>query len=239
MKENGSAQILAIIPARSGSKRVPNKNIRAVDGKPLIAWTIETAIACKMLDRVIVSTDSKNIADIAMKYGAEAPFLRPDELAQDNTSDMAVYQHALNWLAEKELYFPEIVVWLRPTAPLRLVEDIDNAIKLLKETQADWVRSITTAQYHPYWMIKLEDDKLKPFINGIDIRDYYQKQLLPPAYQLNGAVDVAWYKTLMDKQLLYTGDVRGYVMPPDRSIDLDEEADFLFLEMLLKQEHNL
>jgi len=235
---NQSKRILAIIPARGGSKRVPNKNIRLVGGKPLIAWTIETTLTSQDLDRIIVSTDDKNIADIARSYGAEVPFLRPAELAQDSVSDLPVYQHTLTWLAKQENYFPEVIVWLRPTAPLRLAEDIHNSVRLLRETSADWVRSVTPVRHHPYWMIRLEDNKLKPFIDGINIRDYYQRQLLPPAYQFNGAVDVAWYETIMDKELLYSGDVRGYVMPDERSVDLDEEIDFTLLEIVLKQERN-
>lgn len=227
--------ILAIIPARGGSKRVPRKNIRPVAGKPLMAWTIEVALACPSLDRVIVSTDDSEFAEIACKYGAEVPFLRPDDLAQDDTSDLPVYQHALSWLEERESYRPDIVVWLRPTAPLRIVQDVECAIEILIETKADWVRSVCSVEHHPYWTMKLDRNRLIPLLNGIDFIKYYRRQLLPPAYRLNGAVDVAWWGTLMDKQLLYTGDVRGYVMPVERSVDLDTELDFELAELLLQR----
>ena len=227
--------ILSIIPSRGSSKGVPRKNIRPLAGKPVIAWTIETAFACHSLDRIIVSTDDKEIAEIARQYGAEVPFIRSNELAQDDTPDLPVYQHALSWLAEHEGYRPDIVVWLRPTAPLRTVQDVEAAIHLLIDTGADGVRSVCPAEHHPYWMKKLNGDRLVPFMEGIDLTRYYQRQLLPPAYCLNGAVDVTWYTTVMDKGLLYSGDVRGYVMPVDRSIDLDSELDFAIAELLLQR----
>lgn len=226
---------VGIIPARGGSKGIPRKNIRQLAGKPLIVWTIETALACPNLDRIIVSTDDEEIAQIARDSGAKVPFLRPVELAQDDTPDLPVYQHALSWLAEHEDYRADIVVWLRPTAPLRAVEDVEAAISLLIETGADCVRSVCVAEHHPYWMKRLEDDRLVPFIDQTDDSKYYRRQLLPPAYRLNGAVDVTWSKTVMEKGLVYSGDVRGYVMPLVRSIDLDSELDFALAELLLQR----
>ena len=226
---------IGLIPARGGSKGVLRKNIRQLAGKPLIAWTIEVALACPSSDRVIVSTDDQEIAQIARQYGAEMPFIRPAELAQDDTPDLPVYQHALSWLAEHEGYHPDIVVWLRPTAPLRTVQDVEAAIQLLIETNADCVRSVCLAEHHPYWMKRLDGDRLVPFVDGIDEGRYYRRQLLPPVYRLNGAVDVTWCRTLMEKGLLYTGDVRGYVMPAERSIDLDSELDFALAELLLQR----
>jgi CMP-N-acetylneuraminic acid synthetase len=227
-------QILALIPARGGSKGVARKNIRELAGKPLIVWTIEMASACSTLDRVIVSTEDQEIAEIARQYGAEVPFIRPGELAQDDTPDLPVYQHALSWLAEHEGYRPDIVVWLRPTTPLRTVQDVEAAIQLLIETGADCVRSVSLAEHHPYWMKQLDGDRLVPFIDGVDESEYYRRQLLPPAYRLNGAVDVTWCRTAIEKGLLYGGDVRGYVMPAERSIDLDSELDFALAELLLQ-----
>jgi CMP-N,N'-diacetyllegionaminic acid synthase len=229
-----SHQILALIPARSGSKGIVRKNIRQLAGKPLIAWTIETALSCAMLGRVIVSTDDQEIAETARRCGAEVPFIRPAELAQDDTPDLPVYQHALSWLAEHEDYHPDIVTWLRPTAPLRTVQDVEAAIQLLIETGADCVRSVSAAEYHPYWMKRLDGDRLVPFVDGVDESRYYRRQLLPPAYRLNGAVDVTWCRTVMEKGMLYSGDVRGYVMPAERSIDLDSELDFALAELLLQ-----
>lgn len=231
----GNNIVIAIIPARGGSKSVPRKNIRQLAGRPTIAWTITVALACPVLDRVTVSTDDKEIAEVAKQYGAEVPFLRGAELAQDDTPDLAVYQHALSWLAEHEGYYPDIVVWLRPTAPLRTVQDIEAAIDILVRTKADFVRSVCVAEHHPYWMNRLDADRLVPFVEGVDESQYYRRQLLPPVYRLNGAVDVTWRSTIMEKGLIYSGDVRGYVMPAERSIDLDSELDFTLAELLLQR----
>ena len=228
-------RVLGLIPARGGSKGVFRKNIRQLAGKPLIAWTIEVALACPSLDRVIVSADDQEIAEIARQYGAEVPFLRPAELAQDDTPDSPVYQYALSWLAEHKGYRPDIVVWLRPTVPLRTVQDVEAAIQQLIETGADCVRSVCLAEHHPYWMKRLNGNCLVPFVDGIDEGKYYRRQLLPPVYRLNGAVDVTWYRTVMEKGLLYSGDVRGYVMPVERSIDLDSELAFALAELLLQR----
>jgi CMP-N,N'-diacetyllegionaminic acid synthase len=228
-------EIIAIIPSRGGSKGVPRKNIRQLAGKPLIAWTIETAKACSSLRRVIVSTDDLEIAEIAQRYGAEVPFIRPAELARDDTPDLPVYQHALSCLAEHNDYRPDIVVWLRPTAPLRTVQDIEAAIQLLIETGADCVRSVCLVKHHPYWMKRLEGDRLVSLVNGADESKYYRRQLLPPVYRLNGAVDVAWRETVVEKNLLYGGNMRGYVMPAERSIDLDSELDFAVAGLLLQR----
>ena len=189
-------------------------------------------ILCPATD--VDGLDYQEIAEIAQRYGAEVPFVRPAELAQDDTPDLPVYQHVLSWLAEHNGYHPDIVVWLRPTAPLRTVQDIEAAIQLLLETGADCVRSVTLAGHHPYWMKRLDGDRLVPFVDGVDESKYYRRQLLPSAYRLNGAVDVTWYRTVMEKGLLYSGDVRGYVMPVERSIDLDSELDFALAELLLQ-----
>ncbi len=226
-------KILALIPARGGSKGIPGKNVRPLAGRPLICWTIETALKTVCLDRVIVSTDDPAIAAIARRAGAETPFLRPAELAGDATTDMPVYQHALQWLSDNQEYRPDVVVWLRPTAPLRSVGDIEGAVEQLVRTRADWVRSVCPVGHHPYWMFCLEDDRLQPVLPGLDIGKYPRRQLLPPVFRLNGAVDVAWRETLMEKQLLYSGDVRAYVMPRERSVDIDTMVDFLLAEALL------
>lgn len=170
---------ICIIPARGASKGVNRKNIRQLGGKPLIAWTIKTSLSCSSLQRIIVSTDDLEIANIAKEYGAEVPFLRPPELAKDSTPDFPVYQHTISWLTEHENFQPDIVVWLRPTSPLRSVEDIKNAIDILVKSQADSVRSVCLSEHHPYWMKRLEGDRLIPFIDGFDERKFFRRQLLP------------------------------------------------------------
>jgi len=213
---------LGLIPARGGSKSVPRKNVRELAGKPLIAWTVEAALA-SALDRVVVSTDDEEIAEVARAAGAEVPFLRPVELARDDTTDLPVYRHALAALGSE----PVAVAWLRPTAPLRAVADIDAAVELLLETGADAVRSVCRAEHSPYWMGRLDDGRFVPLLDAIPDR----RQLLPDVYRLNGAVDVARCSSVRD--VLFGGDVRAYVMPLERSADIDSELDLAVAELLL------
>ncbi len=234
MKDN--KQILAIIPARGGSKGLSRKNIKMIAGKPLLAWTIETALSVPILDRVILSTDDEQILKTGKKYGAEAPFLRPASIAGDNVTDMPVYEHTLNWLAENEQFYPEIVVWLRPTTPLRTSMDIEQAVNLLIQKNPDWVRSVCEVEHHPYWMYKLNEGMMESFIDGINIDDYIRRQLLPPVYRLNGAVDVTWSSTVLEKKFLYSGVIAAYIMPGDRSVDIDTKMDLRIAEMLMAQE---
>ncbi|HLG03170.1 MAG TPA: acylneuraminate cytidylyltransferase family protein [Bacteroidia bacterium] len=228
-------RILALIPARGGSKAVKKKNIHLLNNKPLIAYSIETALASGIFDKVLVTTDNEEIAGIARDYGAYVPFLRPAELAQDDTTDLPVYKHAITWLQENDQYVPDIIAWLRPTCPLRTPEDIRSAVALLKASSSDWVRSVCEAEHHPYWMYSLDNGKLNSFIENIDLKKYYRRQLLPPVFRLNGAVDVTWRETIMEKNLLYTGNISGYVMPGERSIDIDTILDFALAEQYLKQ----
>jgi CMP-N-acetylneuraminic acid synthetase len=215
---------LGLIPARGGSKSVPRKNVRELAGKPVLAWTVETALACAALERVIVSTDDEEIAAVARACGAEV-LARPAELARDETPDLPVYRHALDELGDSY----DAVAWLRPTAPLRAAEDVDAAVRLLEETGADAVRSVCEAEHSPYWMGRLDGDRLVPLLGEVPER----RQLLPPVYRLNGAVDVVRCSSVGDE--LFGGDVRAYVMPRERSIDLDTELDFLLAEALLRR----
>jgi CMP-N,N'-diacetyllegionaminic acid synthase len=141
-----------------------------------------------------------------------------------------VYLHALQWLAEKDGYAPDAVAWLRPTAPLRTAEDVDATLGILERSHADCVRSVCAAEHHPYWMMLMDGDRLRPFVEGSEA--YYQRQLLPPVYRLNGAVDAVRCSSVAHVGL-FEGDVRAYVMPPERSVDLDGELDFALAEILL------
>ena len=229
--------VLGLIPARGGSRGVPRKNIRYLCGKPLIAWTLETALALKdrVLDRVIVSTDDPETADIARDWGGEVPFLRPAALAADDTPDLPVYLHTVNWLRMHGGICPDVVVWLRPTSPLRSAEDVSEALAKLIHCGADFVRSISPAEHHPYWMKRLDGDRLVPFVEGKSEQEYPRRQALPPAYRLNGAVDVIRCSSVEKYKQLYVGDVRGYVIPPERAVDIDHEVDFLLAEALLRR----
>ena len=228
--------IAAIIPARGNSKGIPRKNVKPLTGKPLIIWTIETAFKCQCVDRVIVSTEDVEIAEVSKRHSAEAPFMRPIKLSEDDVSDFQVCQHALRWMADHENYHPDIVVWLRPTCPLRRAEDIEAAVEKLITTRADCVRSVSLVEDHPYWMKQIDGDRLLPFLEDKDERKYYQRQLLPPVYRLNGAVDVVWAKNVLEKKLLFGGDMRAYIMPQELSLDIDTELDFILTEAILKRQ---
>ena len=227
------AEVLVLIPARGGSKSVPRKNLREVGGKPLIVHAIDTARRCASVGRIVVSTDNAEIADAARRAGAEVPFLRPSDLGADDTPDLPVLEHALRELARNG-YHPFAVVWLRPTSPLRTPDDVDAAVELLRRTGADSVRSVCLTEHHPYWMKVLEDDRLRPLLPDRDDAAYPRRQLLPDVYRLNGAIEVIRCDRLAVRSgSMYGADVRGYVMPRERSIDVDDEADLDLLECLM------
>lgn len=232
MSTTKSGGVLGLIPARGGSKGVPRKNVRAFGGKPLIAWTLDTAQACALLDRVVVSTDDQEIADTARSFGADVPFMRPAELAGDDVTDLPVCKHALNWLAENEQYQPDLVVWLRPTAPLRAVIDIATAVSMLRDSNADSLRSVCAVEHHPYWMYSMSDGMLKPLLQGIETP--MQRQALPTVFRLNGVVDAVRASRIPDRGHLFQGRMLGYVMPHERSVDIDHEIDFSIAELYLK-----
>jgi len=224
-------KILAIIPARGGSKRVPKKNIKILAGKPLIAYSIEHAKLSKYINRTIVSTDDDEIAKIAKKFGAELPFLRPKELAGDYVKDFPVFEHALNWLSENESYKPDIVVQLRPTSPLREVEDVDGAIELLmRNPDTDSVRTVIEPASSPYKMYKIDADGfLEKFIDlhGEEESNNLPDQKLPKVYRHIGTADVIWAKTIFDKKEMSGGKMLPYVVEKAYSgINTPEDWDF-------------
>lgn len=209
-------KVSAIIPARGGSKEIPKKNLACVGGYPLIAWTILTAKRAKGLDRIIVSTDSQEIADVSTSYGAESPFLRPDELAQDDSPAEAVIHHVLDWLAEKDNYIPEYIMCLQPTSPFRNPEDIDRSIRAAVEKNADAIVSIVEADSHPYWSHELDGEgRIKPFIR---LDEYVtRRQDLPSVYVENGAIVLVKRDVFLKHGSWYTERTYGYVMPQERS----------------------
>ncbi|MDD5948268.1 MAG: acylneuraminate cytidylyltransferase family protein, partial [Lachnospiraceae bacterium] len=184
--------ILAVIPARSGSKSVPDKNIRDIGGKPMLAYSIEHAQKSHYINRVIVSTDSEKYAGIAKKYGAEVPFLRPAEYATDTALDYDVFRHALKWLREEEGYEPELVVQLRPTYPIRRIEDIDTMVeRMLAEPLADSIRTIAPAKEIPYKMWRKEESgRLMPLLTDIPECYNMPRQQLPKVYYQNACIDI-------------------------------------------------
>lgn len=223
--------MIAIIPARGGSKGLPGKNIKLLNGKPLIAYTIEAALKSKRISRVIVSTDDEEIARISIQYGAEVPFLRPDFLATDTAMAVDNYIYTIERLsAESGEVIGEFVV-LQPTSPLRISEDIDNAIKLFYSKDADSVISYTQEQHPVSWHKYINEDGtfediLPPNINN--------RQALRISYYPNGAVYVFRFKIIKEHKY-YTDKSYAYVMPRERSVDIDYLVDFKYAEFLLSQ----
>jgi len=226
-------KVIGIVPARGGSKGIPRKNIVPLGGKPLIAWTIEAALQAGSLDRLIVSTDDQEIAKVAAQCGGEVPFLRPSEIAQDDTSDFPVYRHTLNWLKQNEGAGFDVVVWLRPTTPLRAAKDINNAIRILLGTDADWVRSMCRVEHHPYWMYKISRGAASLFHQRGDMTKHYRRQNLPRLYRLNGLVEATWARNILNDEYLYKGKIVPYVVPLERSVDIDGMMDIRLAEVLL------
>jgi len=225
--------ILSIIPARGGSKSIPLKNIQLVAGKPLIAWTIESALRCPLLSKIVVSTDDLQIANIALDSGAEVPFLRPPELAQDNTPGIDPILHAIRWLDEHDGYRPDYVMVLQPTSPLRETQDIEAAIQLAIKKQADSIVSVSQVAHHPYWTkTVLADGRLTDFLS-LD-HAYVRRQDLPPVYALNGAIYLARRDVLLERQTWYTDHTYAYIMPPERSLDIDTPWDLYLADSILK-----
>ena len=233
-------QILAIVPARGGSKGVPRKNIKLLAGEPLIAYTIREARKSKYIARIVVSTEDEEIASIARELGAEVPFMRPVELALDDVLDLPVFQHCLKWLRENQGYTPDLVVHLRPTAPLRTVFDIDKAIELfLASPGADSVRSVSPASEQPLKMWRVKEGYLTPYIPAdvYGLKEAYNmpRQKLPPAYIHNGAVDVIKTEVILDRNSM-TGDViRALVMDTDDAVSIDTPLDWQLAEILISR----
>lgn len=225
---------LAIIPARGGSKGLPRKNIRLLAGKPLIVWTIEQAKKSKYSDKVIVSTEDKEIAKISKKYGAEVPFLRPKELATDSSPTIDTIIHAISWFEKREEYF-DIVVLLEPTSPLRKKDDLDNAIELFIESidKADSLVSVSEVHLeNPYIMKKIENGYVKPFIEiGENV---YQRQQLPKVYFPYGVVYLSKTDTLKRYKTFYQERTIPYFIERWQNYEIDDLYDFIVVEAILK-----
>jgi len=219
-------KVVAIIPARGESKRIPRKNVKELCGKPLIAYIIETALKVREIDRVIVSTEDKEIAEIVKKYGAEVPFIRPEELARDETPTLPVLQHTIRYLEEKENYMPDIVVLLYATSPLLRAESVSEAINLLKKGKFDSVLSVVEDRGH-YWIEQ----------NGVYERLYPKvvknRQFIKPLLKENGAIYICNTALLMEKNEIVGGKIGFLAMQREKSIDIDELLDFEFAEFLL------
>ncbi len=223
--------IIAVIPARGGSKGVSDKNIKLLAGKPLIAYSISAGIKSKLIDRVIVSTDSDEYASISKDYGAEAPFIRPNEYSGDNSTDYGFVKHLLDWLTENEGYNPEYIIHLRPTTPLRDPSILDSAIEnFMNNIEATSLRSAHEMAETAYKQFELEDEYFKTICTGsFDLDNANNsRQSFPKTYSPNGYVDILRTSHILENHLLHGNRVMGYVT--DFAIEVDTIDDFEFLE---------
>lgn len=235
--KNTERKTVAVIPARGGSKSIPRKNLAPLGGKPLIARAIELGLACPEIDRVIVSTDDAEIAAVAREHGAEVPFLRPAELAQDDTPDRPVFVHLIDWLRTHDGYAFDFLVNLRCTTPLKQPEHVRAALDGLANSEADSLRTVDRIQgkHHPYWMLRHDADNFAvPFVDGIDIQKYYRRQLLPPAYSINALVDVMRPAVILNNRDPYGQRMLMLETDPLYSLDIDDPKDLVLCEALLR-----
>jgi CMP-N-acetylneuraminic acid synthetase len=226
-------RILGLIPARGGSKGVPKKNIKSLMGKPLIEYTVNSGKESKYIDHLIVSTDSEEIANVCKNIPVDVPFIRPDYLASDTAKAIGVIKHAIETMEEMDGVVYDLVVYLEPPNPLRIVEDIDTCIEMFEENQPDCVVSVQEAnQFHPILMKQIENDRLKPIWK--DEPEGVPRQLYDPtAYMRNGAVYVFRKELIMD-DVLYGKDVLPYIMPIERSVCIDDMMDWYVAEAWMK-----
>ena len=225
----GGGKVLGLIPARGGSKGVSRKNLRELAGKPLLAWTIEAGRKSRYLDRLVLSSDDPEIMETARRLGCDVPFARPAHLADDSSLAIEVVRHALEQLPGYQW-----VVLLQPTSPLRLASDIDACLERCAAAGAPSCVSVAPADKHPDWMFTLgEEDRLKCFVDGRT--EINTRQELPPVFVLNGAVYVARLDWLLASGKFVGAGTIGYVMPEERSVDIDSEADLVVAEHFLQK----
>ena len=225
--------VLALITARGGSKGLPRKNVLPLAGKPLIAWTISAALASHCFTRVIVSTDDEEIADVSRKWGAEVPFMRPPELAQDDSVHFDTIVHAIRWLDNREEVRPDYVMQLQPTSPLRTAEDINAAVQIVQAGIAVAVVGVSVTEHHPYLMKRiLEDGTAVDFVSS-DATDL-RRQALPTVYSPNGAIFLNSRESLLQDRTFWLPGTHAYIMPSERSLDIDTAWDLYLADLILR-----
>ncbi|HWQ46988.1 MAG TPA: acylneuraminate cytidylyltransferase family protein, partial [Longilinea sp.] len=231
-------EVLAVIPARGGSKGVPHKNICLLAGYPLIAYSIAAATQSERVTRVIVSTDDEDIAQVARQWGCEVPFLRPEELARDETLDFPVFEHALKWLSENEDYKPDVVIQLRPTSPLRPMHMVDQAVDLLIDhPNADSVRGIVPAGQNPHkmWRVDPGDHTMTPLLTVPGVSEPYNspRQKLPPVFWQTGHIDAIRPSVILEKRSMSGDVILGLDIDARYAVDIDSKMDFGKAEWLI------
>jgi CMP-N,N'-diacetyllegionaminic acid synthase len=235
-----SLKTLALIPARGGSKGLPNKNILPLAGHPLIAYSIAAGKCTSRIDRVVVTTDSEDIAQISKAYGADVPFLRPPELAGDYTTDLETFQHALKWLEEEEGYVPDLVLQLRPTSPIRFAREIETCIDLLeRHADAQSVRTVTPSPITPYkmWFMDGPESPLRPLltVDGMDEPFNMPRQKLPPTFWQTGTYDLIRRSVIMDQDSMTGKTILPICIENHLAIDIDDIHSFRKAEDLLEK----
>jgi CMP-N-acetylneuraminic acid synthetase len=231
-------RVLGLIPARGGSKSIPHKNIAPLAGRPLLAYTCEAALGSRRLTRVILSTDDEEIARIGRDCGVEVPFMRPPELAADDTPSLPVARHAVRWLIEHEGWEPEVLVLLQPTSPLRRAHHLDEALERLEQTAAETVVSVVEVphQFSPYALMRLQDNYLSDFWPEPLPFDRFHRQNLPALYARNGPAILACRIAVMEEcQSFYGPHVIPYVMGREESVDIDTPYDLRLAEWLISR----
>lgn len=226
-------KILVTICARKGSKRVKNKNLRLINGKPLIAYTIEQALKWGRGNKIIVSTDSEEIAAISKEYGAEVPFIRPKNLATDSAPKLPVIKHAVNYVEKLETEKFDLIVDLDPTSPLRTICDIENSYKMMVREEPVNLFSVNLARKNPYFnMVEVDKEGYAHLCKVLD-NPVFRMQDTPQVYEMNASIYMYWNKYLPEMENVITDKSRVYEMPPERSIDIDSEFDFKMVEWLM------
>jgi N-acylneuraminate cytidylyltransferase len=232
-------EILALIPARGGSKSIPRKNIKLLAGYPLLAYSIAAALHSQLVTRTIVSTDDEEIARIAQQYGAEAPFLRPPEFALDSTTDLPVFTHAVEWLAENESYQPDILVQLRPTSPIRPPDLVDQAVQiLLDHPYSDSVRGVIPSGQNPYKMWQINDaGHMTPLLSLPGVPEPFNapRQELPQTFWQTGHIDAIRLATILKKNSLSGEVIYPLLIDPRYAIDIDTQRDWQRAEWIITQ----
>ena len=232
--------VLAIIQARGGSKGLPNKNLLPLAGHPLVAYSIKAALDTPSITRTIISTDSEEIGAIAAQYGADVPFLRPSEFAQDLSTDFEVFDHALRWLLENEKYQPDLIVQFRPTSPIRSVEHIEGAIqRMFTHPEADSLRMITAAPITPYkmWLYDEKTVTMEPLMQHAVFSEPYNepRQKLPPVHWQIGTLDVIRPSVILEKKSMSGWPILPYLLPFDYAVDIDDINSFRKAEEVISR----
>lgn len=233
-KQNSKLNIVAMIPARGGSKGIKNKNIRPVGNKPLIQYTFDSVKSSKLISRAVLSTDSREIMDLARQNEIEIPFTRPVELAIDTTCMVDVMEHCVEWLEKNEGYKTDILVILYPTSPFRSGQQIDEAIEIFIESDADCLISVSAQKHHPYWSLNINEEKRLSHFFGND-HLYYRRQDMPITYDQNGAIYIVPAENIsrLDKRSM-TENTLAYVMDEKSGINIDTELDLILADALIK-----